>query len=73
MLVATDTGDTVANLEAWGDLEDGGFRRHARSPLDERSIVRKCLLLFNPLLGCVASVRIMMPLALSLCAVLMLS
>ena len=28
-------------------LEDGGFRRHARSPLGERSIVRERLLLFN--------------------------
>ena len=41
--VATDQGDAVANWR----LEDGGYRRHARSPLVEPSIVRECLLLFD--------------------------
>ena len=45
--VATDKGDSIANLEFWGLRENGGFRRHARSAVGECAIVCECVLLLD--------------------------
>ena len=37
----------VTRLQIWRLREDGGFRRHARSPFVDPSFVRECLLLFD--------------------------